>query len=179
MPKKTATARNGAQRNKPKVQKSVELVRKVSNVSDEQEIELSEGEAEETPASSVSVAVDEAPPITRKRVRASSNNSSLSSKSADNLSNSESVAGEEVKVSESTGVSNSNKTPGTPPKGSAAARLVARRQAANKSQQRAVASMITAEHYSYVVKDLRLIAILAAIMLLGIIILQFVPGIGS
>lgn len=179
MPKKTATARSGAQRNRPKVQKvqkSVELVRKAS---DEQEIELkeielSEVDVEETASSGVSVAVDEAPPITRKRERASNGSSR---KSAESVSNSESVASEESSSPGSSGVTPS--TPTTPLKGSAAARLVARRQAAHKGQQRAAANMITAEHYSYVVKDLRIIAILATIMLVGIIILYFVPGIGS
>jgi len=65
------------------------------------------------------------------------------------------------------------------PKGSAAARLAARRQAAQKAQQRAAASLITAEHYAYVRKDLVFIAILAAIMFAAIIILHFVPGIGA
>ena len=67
----------------------------------------------------------------------------------------------------------------TPPKGSAAARLAARRQANQKAQQRAAASLITAEHFVYVRKDLRFIAILAVIMFSAIIILHFVPGIGS
>ena len=63
--------------------------------------------------------------------------------------------------------------------GSAATRPAARRQAAQKTSQRSPAALITAEHYSYVRKDLIFIAILAAIMFSVIIILHFVPGIGS
>jgi hypothetical protein len=63
--------------------------------------------------------------------------------------------------------------------GSAATRLAARRQTTQKTPQRSSAPLITAEHYSYVRKDLIFIAILAAIMFSVIIILHFVPGIGS
>jgi len=48
-----------------------------------------------------------------------------------------------------------------------------------KAQQRAAATLITAEHYAYVRRDLMFIAILAVIMFSAIIILHFVPGIGS
>ena len=58
-------------------------------------------------------------------------------------------------------------------------RLAARRQTAQKTSQRSPAALITAEHYSYVRKDLIFIAILAVIMFSVIIILHFVPGIGS
>ena len=62
---------------------------------------------------------------------------------------------------------------------SASARLAARRQAIQKTQQRAPALMISAENYKYVRKDLIFIAILAAIMFSAIIILHFVPAIGG
>jgi hypothetical protein len=68
---------------------------------------------------------------------------------------------------------------GTASQGSAATRLAARRQAAQKTPQRSSATLITPEHYSYVRKDLIFIAILALIMFSVIIILHFVPGIGS
>src|SRR5947208_13076681 len=42
----------------------------------------------------------------------------------------------------------------TMPKGSAAARMTARRRAAQKAQQRSIASLITAEHFAYVRRDL-------------------------
>lgn len=63
------------------------------------------------------------------------------------------------------------------PKGSAAARMAARRQGMQKTQQRA-AALISPEHYVYVRHDLLIIAILAIIMFTAIIILHFVPGIG-
>jgi hypothetical protein len=62
-------------------------------------------------------------------------------------------------------------------KGSASARLAARKNA--QRTQRNQASLITAEHYFYVRRDLIFIAILAAIMFAVIIILYFVPAIGG
>jgi len=62
----------------------------------------------------------------------------------------------------------------TAPKGSAAAKLAARRNAAQKAQQRSAASLITAEHFSYVRKDLITIAILAVVMFAIIVTLYFV-----
>src|SRR2546429_1078924 len=153
MPKKTVTTRGGTQRNKPrvKVQKSFELVRQPS---DEQE-----PEAVSSPEpTAVSVSTMAAPEI------------------KENKSKSKRVASSEVKQSEST---SSDTGTVTAPKGSAAARLAARRHGVQKAQQRAAATLITAEHYAYVRRDLVFIAILAVIMFSAIIILHFVPGIGS
>jgi hypothetical protein len=61
---------------------------------------------------------------------------------------------------------------------SAAARMAARRQAQIKTQ-RPTTSMILAENYSYVRKDLIFILILAFIMFTAIVILKFVPAIGG
>jgi len=61
------------------------------------------------------------------------------------------------------------------PKGSASARLAARRQATQRVQ-RSAASLVTAEHFSYVRKDLITIAVLAAIMFAAIIFLYFMYG---
>ncbi len=157
MPKKTATTRGGAQRNKPrvKVQKSFELVRQVSD-EQEQEQEPEAVSSAEPTAFSVSTMV--APEI------------------KENKSKSKRVASSEVKQSEST---SSDTGTVTAPKGSAAARLAARRHGVQKAQQRAAATLITAEHYAYVRRDLVFIAILAVIMFSAIIILHFVPGIGS
>ncbi len=157
MPKKTATTRGGAQRNKPrvKVQKSFELVRQVSD-EQEQEQEPEAVSSAEPTAFSVSTMV--APEI------------------KENKSKSKRVASSEVKQSEST---SSDSGTVTAPKGSAAARLAARRHGVQKAQQRAAATLITAEHYAYVRRDLVFIAILAVIMFSAIIILHFVPGIGS
>jgi hypothetical protein len=65
-----------------------------------------------------------------------------------------------------------------PAKGSAAARVASRRMATQKAQQRAAATLVTAEHYAYVRQDLKFIAFLASIMILALIILRFIPGIG-
>src|SRR5260370_25120172 len=64
-------------------------------------------------------------------------------------------------------------TTATAPKTSASARLAARRQASQKTQ-RSTVTLITAEHYRYVRKDLIYIAILAAFMFSILIVLFFV-----
>ncbi|MFL5694528.1 MAG: hypothetical protein ACJ795_22260 [Ktedonobacteraceae bacterium] len=168
MPKKSTTARGGAQRNKPKVQKSFELVRESKGQSvDEQVIEEENtGDAEEASEAAVAVTTMEAPEP-KKTVRGSTKLAAQEKKS-------ESSA--ETKVLPETPPTESVSTV---PKGSAAAKLAARRQAAQKSQQRAAATLITAEHYTYVRKDLMFILILAIIMLAIIVALHFVPGIGS
>ncbi len=62
------------------------------------------------------------------------------------------------------------KTASTAPKGSAAARLAARRQAAQKAHQRNAATLITPEHFAYVRRDLVTIAILAVVMITIILV---------
>ena len=165
MPKKTATTRGGTQRNKPrvKVQKSFELVRQVS---DELEQEPEQEQEQEQEPEAVSSAEPTAVSV--------STMAALEIK--ENKSKSKRVASSEVKQSEST---SSDTGTVTAPKGGAAARLAARRHAMQKAQQRAASALITAEHYAYVRKDLVFIAILAVIMFSAIIILHFVPGIGS
>jgi cobalamin biosynthesis Mg chelatase CobN len=152
MPKKTPAARGGAQRNRPKVQKNIELVRQVS--SPEQVPETSPS----ADLASPSVTAVAAPPETKQ---------SETKKSE--------IRQNETKQAESnvspTATSNA-------PRGSAAARLASRRQGTQKAQQRAAATLVTAEHYAYVRRDLIFIALLAAIMFAVIIILRFVPGIG-
>src|SRR2546421_3119999 len=155
MPKKTVAARGGAQRNKPRVrvQKSIELVRQASDErGQEQEQE------QETVSNAEPTAV------------------SISTVAAPEVKESKSSVTRETRQSEST---NSDTGVAAAPKGSAAARLAARRQASQKAQQRNAVSLITAEHYTYVRRDLLFIAILAVIMFSAIIILHFVPGIGS
>jgi hypothetical protein len=155
MPKKTVAARGGAQRNRPRVraQKSIELVRQPSDERGQEQETVSDAEP-----TAVSVSTVEAPEVKESR---SKNKSSVT---------------RETRQSEST---NSDTGVAAAPKGSAAARLAARRQASQRAQQRNAATLITAEHYTYVRKDLVFIAILAAIMFSAIIILHFVPGIGS
>jgi hypothetical protein len=163
MPKKTATTRGGAQRNKPrvKVQKSFELVRQVSDEPEQEQEQEQEQEPEAVSSAeptAVSVSTLVAPEI------------------KENKSKSKRVASSEVKQSESTSIDTGTVTA---PKGSAAARLAARRHGVQRAQQRAAATLITAEHYAYVRRDLMFIAVLAVIMFSAIIILHFVPGIGS
>ena len=155
MPKKTAPARGGAQRNKSRarVQKNFELVRQTS---DEQEQEQEQETISSAEPTAFNVSTMLAP-----EVKESKSKSSVT---------------RETRQSEST---NSDTGVAAAPKGSAAARLAARRQASQKAQQRNAAALITAEHYTYVRRELVFIAILAAIMFSAIIILHFVPGIGS
>jgi hypothetical protein len=129
MPKKSASARSGAQR-KPKAQKSIELVRPAS-VLDEQP---SESEVEST----------EKPVAASARVAAAT---TVEERPAEQ-----------------------EKTVSTAPKGSAAARLAARRQATQRAHQRNAATLITPEHFSYVRRDLITIAILAVLMITIILV---------
>ena len=139
MPKKTARTRSSSQRNKPKAQKSVELVRQTSTQKE--------------------VKVDSSPELTNGGVATS-------------------TATAQTSVTESQGTKVAVDTATTPAaKTSASARLAARRQAAQKAQ-RAPAALVTAEHYSYVRKDLITIAILAIIMFSIIIGLHFVLAVG-
>ncbi len=158
MPKKTATARSAAQRNRPRVQKSFELVRQTS---DEQELEPVDNLSEEPDPISVSTM---ALPAEEKPVETKETPVAVSS----------AVSTPAVSTSATTSTSSTTLTS----KKSASARLAAQRQASRTQQQRA-ASLITAEHYAYVRRDLIFIAVLAAIMFAAIIILHFVPGIGS
>jgi hypothetical protein len=149
MPKKTAHSRNTAQRNKPRAQKSVELVRQTS-AGKEVEVESSPEPANArvtTPTATSPASVNE-------------------SKGAKTV-----AAPTSVNEDESTKAIATHNA-------SASERLAARRQAAQKAQRSSV-SLITAEHYGYVRKDLIYIAILAIIMFAIIIGLHFVPAIGG
>jgi cobalamin biosynthesis Mg chelatase CobN len=159
MPKKTASGRGGASRNKPKPQRSVQLVLPNAAV-DESNKKQDESslENETTPASPTSKAAVTSTATVSKRDVATTKKS----------------AGESItsqKTAEETSVPERG--------GSAAARLAARRQAASKPQTTRTAGLITAEHYSYVRRDLIYILILAVIMFSVIIILHFVPAIGG
>lgn len=154
MPKKTGTGRAGAQRNRPKVQKNIELVnrkeepRKAVTVSEEIE------EVEEAVEEARAVAA----PSEERRTAA------RRSKAATAVA--ETAEREEERKSEESPT----------PKGSAAARMAARRLAAQRAQQRNAATLITAEHFAYVKRDLITIGILASIMFAAIIILYFTIG---
>lgn len=62
------------------------------------------------------------------------------------------------------------------PKGSAAARVAARRRAIQKAQQRNANALLTPEHFLYVKKDLITIGILSVILFTAIIVLYFTIG---
>src|SRR6266480_2360922 len=106
MPKKTPAARGGAQRNRPKVQKNIELVRQVSSAEQEPESSTSADLA------SASVTAVAAPPETRRSETKQSENKQA-----------------ESDVSP-TATGNAPTPTSNAPKGSAAARLASRRQVA-------------------------------------------------
>src|SRR5437868_8796176 len=162
MPKKTPAARGGAQRNRPKVQKNIELVRQVSSAEQEPESSTSADLA------SASVTAVATPPETKQSETKKSETRRSETRQSENKQ-----AESAVSATGNAPIPTSNA-----PKGSAAARLANRRHVAQKAQQRAAATLVTAEHYAYVRQDLIFIAILAAIMFAAIIILRFVPGIG-
>ncbi len=147
MPKKTTYSRSGAQHGKPK-QKSFELVRPVSDDNVLETVGSSE-EADVEEVEMTESVVEEAKEQETERKRP--------------------VA----KASSPTPVA--SVAASSAPK-SASARMAARRQAAQKPQQRSAASLIAAENYSYVRKDLLFILILAIIMFSAIIVLHFVIG---
>ena len=157
MPKKTTSARSGASRNKPKPQKSIQLVRPATTEDDIQD-ESSEDEKETTVAASTSKTTVASTATVSKAEVATSKKSEV-----------ESVTAPKEKDVVETPVAN---------KSSAAARLAARRQTALKQQIQRGANLVTAEHYAYVRRDLIYILILAIIMFSAIIILHFVPAIG-
>lgn len=142
MPKKSAGVRGGVQRNKPRVQKSFELVRPEMDVSDVPD--TADMVATVAPASTT-VATPEKPIRSKKQ--------------------SAPLQPEKQEDSET-----------ALPKGSAAARMAAHRRAMHKAQQRGTASLITAEHFTYVRRDLITIAILAIIMFVAIVVLYGTIG---
>ncbi len=165
MPKKTAYSRSGAQRNKTK-QKSFELVRPVSDdkvldtaasseIEDDEEdavVEVTASGDEEVDEVEAEVEVEEVPEVKAKAGKS---------------------VGAKVAIPAAAVASAPPATVGSPR--SAAARLAARRQAAQKVQ-RSSTNLITAEHYAYVRKDLIFILILAVILFGVIIALHFVLG---
>ena len=199
MPKKSAAARSGGQRNKPRVQKSIELVRQTveeKEPSVEKEVdtrdEVEAQDRDELTPTDVSTQAqyeqfllpypkdrDELTPTDVSAASTSERTKNESVKIANSAAArrkaSEQFATPDTQSEEASAVSST----GTTSKGTAASRLAARRQAVQKTQQRASATLITAEHYSYVRRDLIVIAILAFIMFAVIIGLHFVPAIGG
>jgi hypothetical protein len=169
MPKKAATARNSVQRNKAKAQKSFEVVRQNA---EGQELNEDEQLVEITP-------IDAPTPLAEVH----------STKSARRAATRASVATQEVETATETEVATSETeidaelapiapiAPTIPAKGSASARMAARR--GQKLQQRTPATLVTSEHYAYVTRDLMIIAVLATIMFIAIIVLYFTIGRGA
>ena len=159
MPKKTAY-RSGAQRNKTK-QKSFELVRPVSDENVLETVESDEVEEveEDVVGEMTSTESEDGEEVEEVReVKTKGGNTGIKVGAS---------AAAVISTTPATGNGSSPK--------SAAARLAARRLAAQKAQ-RTSSNLITAEHYSYVRKDLIFILILAIIMFGTIIALHFVLG---
>ena len=160
MPKKTAYSRSGAQRSKTK-QKNFELVRSASDENVLETVERSAGEENEDVEEVASLGSEEREEVEEvKRVAPKAERNSA------------------AKVSLPTAAAVVPQTPVLEANGapkSAAARMAARRQAAQKNQ-RSSSNLITVEHYNYVRKDLIFILILAIIMFGTIVALHFVLG---
>ena len=166
MAKKTASARSGASRNKPRPQKSVQLVRPISTAT---ELEVDDSEEETTGTVATSTAAEPTVEAEVEEVEVEEVAEVKEPKAAKAVKEVKAPRVEATKpVVETTAAHKS-----------ASARLAARRQAGQQTQKRAPATMISAENYKYVRKDLIFIAILAAIMFSAIIILHFVPAIGG
>ena len=166
MAKKTASARSGASRNKPRPQKSVQLVRPISTAT---ELEVDDSEEETTGTVATSTAAE---PTVEAEVE------EVEVEEVAEVKEPKAVkAVKEVKAPRVEATKPVVETTAAPK--SVSARLAARRQAGQQTQKRAPATMISAENYKYVRKDLIFIAILAAIMFSAIIILHFVPAIGG
>ena len=162
MPKKAATARNSGQRNKAKAQKSFEVVRQNA---ESQELHEDE-QVEIAPIDAPSAEVLSRP---TKSARRAATRASVATQEAETETETEVAASEpEIEV---------EPIPVVPVKGSASARLAARR--GQKLQQRTPATLITSEHYAYVTRDLMIIAVLAVIMFIAIIVLYFTIGHGA
>ncbi len=172
MPKKSTAARSGVQRsNKPK-QKGFELVRPEGSVVEETRSPQVEEVVSVNGGTATTVMTTEAKPERRSSARtAIATVPSAKSKELNALPT--------VPAPRSTVAPDESDVPvATVPKATptAASRLAARRQNGQKIQQRNAASLITAEHFSYVRRDLLFIAILALIMFTTIIVLYFTIG---
>ena len=190
MPKKSTTrSGSGAQRNKPKVQKNIELVRPnatAKSVGSPVEVEPEETQLEmesgvEETEGSVSTITATATTTTTSTTTAAPTTTKASATAVAKPRARKAAASETESLSNMVPATETGGAGGateTAPKGSASARLAARRQAAQKTQ-RVAPTLITAEHYSYVRKDLIYIAVLAILMFATIIVLHFVPGIGA
>jgi len=179
MPKRATTTRNRAQRNKPKVQKSFELVRTEraeTEVEEESDTSLVEEEggialAEEESGASLARAstIDKPGPATSPREKGAVSSLWEDTQTKADIEGAVSPLREDArdKIEE---------RQSTSAQGSASARLAARRLAAQKLQQRSAATLITSEHFAYVRQDLIKIAVFAMLMFTAIVVLYFTLG---
>jgi hypothetical protein len=175
MPKKTVHTRGSVQqRRKPKAQKSFELVHPISAEDEIENKDDAEPASVGVATSTVTAPAQESEKVaapssrTKKEATASPKSDKPSAPKSEKAPVLKTVEDEPAEVVEEVV---------TAPRSSASERIAARRRAGQKTQ-RAV-SLISAENYSYVRKDLIFIAILAIIMFSAIIVLHFVPAIGG
>jgi len=171
MPKRSANVRAGVQRNKPKVQKSFELVRPETVVSEKPD---TTDEAAVIPASTIVSAPKKHITPKKQATSLEPEKRITPKKQVTPLEPEEPITPK--KQATSLEPEKQEDSEAAMPKGSAAARMAARRRAAQKAQQRSAVSLITAEHFAYVRRDLITIAILACIMFTAIIVLYFTIG---
>lgn len=205
MPKKAA--RGGAQRHKPKAQKSVQLVRPVSPVSvKEEEIEEitseeetqgavatqtaeAESETENFPTLSEEPVEEPVTPVAKKATAPVAKKAAASeaekevmvpfAKKGTSSASEKEVKGSAAKKAAASVTEKEVVVEEEKPAAKAVTGRAARRQTGQRAQPRAASSLISPEHFAYVRKDLIFIAILAIIMFSIIIILHFVPAIGG
>ncbi len=174
MPKKSANTRGGASRNRPRPQqKSVQLVRPVPAEGQS----AVERDGEET-ASAVATTTA-AEPVEKKAGSRRRVPSTVSAPSSRVVDEPVTKTTEETDTAEAINVTGAAAATEVTAPRSASARMAARRKAAQNVQTRRSENLITAEHYAYVRRDLIFIAILAFLMLATLVVLHFVPGIGS
>jgi hypothetical protein len=170
MPKKSAAARSGAQPQRARGQKSFELVLPEAAINESVATDDEQVEAPVDDQLDATPAITAAPKAAKKSSEKVKNASAVATTTRE--AETENALDTATTTAMITETSSSSKSTGAPK--SASARLAARRQATLKAQQRAGASLITPEHFSYVRRDLITIAILACIMFIAIIVLYFV-----
>jgi cobalamin biosynthesis Mg chelatase CobN len=183
MPKRSSSGRSGSQRQKTRAQKGIELVRPISEEDKAETVEeksqVKESVATATATSEEEISKPESPQPDREaatRAKPVEIRKSKSVSEHEPEADSRARAGSSSKKSSSSTSTLTSTTPETVSSkaGSASARLAARRQATQRTPR--TVSLITAEHFSYVRRDLIFIGILAVIMVAAIIILYFVLG---
>jgi hypothetical protein len=168
MPKKSAAARSGAQPQRARGQKSFELVLPEAAINESVATDDEQVEAPLDDQLDATPAITAAPKAAKKSSEKVKNASAVATTTRE----AETENALDTATAMITEIPSSSKPTGAPK--SASARLAARRQATLKAQQRAGASIITPEHFSYVRRDLITIAILACIMFIAIIVLYYV-----